>query len=51
MSDRPKIYVKPNGSIRASSAADFVDAESNVLETKENFLKGMYRRTTITPLS
>ena len=37
MSDRPKFYVKPNGSIRVSGAADFVDAEGNVLETKENF--------------
>ena len=36
MSDRPKIYVKPNGSIRVTGAADFVDAEGNVIETKEN---------------
>ena len=37
MSDRPKIYVKPHGSIRVTGAADFVDAEGNVIETKENF--------------
>ena len=36
MSERPKIYVKPNGSIRVTGAADFVDAEGNVIETKEN---------------
>ncbi|MEY2663623.1 MAG: hypothetical protein RIR35_431, partial [Actinomycetota bacterium] len=37
MSDRVKIFLKPNGSIRVTGTADFVDAEGNVLETKENF--------------
>lgn len=37
MSDRVKIYVKPNGSVRVTGEVDFVDAEGNVLETKENF--------------
>ena len=32
MSDRPKIFVKPNGSIRVTGAADFVDADGNVIE-------------------
>ncbi len=35
MSERPKIYVKPNGSIRVTGAADFVDADGKVLETKD----------------
>lgn len=37
MSDRVKIYVKPNGSVRVTGEVDFVDADGNVLETKENF--------------
>ena len=36
MSDRPKIYVKPNGSLRVTGAVDFVDADGNVTETIEN---------------
>ena len=37
MSDRVKIFVKPNGSVRVTGVADFVDADGNVIETKENF--------------
>ena len=37
MSDRVKIYLKPNGSIRVTGEVDFVDSDGNVLETKENF--------------
>lgn len=37
MTDRVKIYVKPNGSVRVTGLVDFVDSEGNVLETKENF--------------
>ena len=37
MSDRVKIFVKPNGSVRVTGSVDFVDAEGNVIETKENF--------------
>ncbi len=37
MSDRPKIYVKPNGSIRVTGAAALVDADGDDLETKANF--------------
>ncbi len=37
MSDRVKIFVKPNGSVRVSGEVDFVDADGNVIETKANF--------------
>ena len=37
MSERPKIFVKPNGSIRVTGEVDFVHADGKVLETKENF--------------
>ncbi|NDE13247.1 MAG: CDGSH iron-sulfur domain-containing protein [Actinobacteria bacterium] len=37
MSERPKIFIKPNGSIRVTGEVDFVDAEGKVIETKENF--------------
>jgi len=37
MSDRVKIFVKPNGSLRVVGTVDFVDADGHVLETKENF--------------
>ena len=37
MYERVKVFVKPNGSIRVTGAVDFVDAEGNVIETKENF--------------
>ncbi len=37
MSDRPKIFIKPNGSIRVTGTVDFVDADGNVIESKENF--------------
>ncbi|MEY3926240.1 MAG: hypothetical protein RIS16_191 [Actinomycetota bacterium] len=37
MSDKVKIQVKKNGSIRVTGTADFVDAEGNVIETKTDF--------------
>jgi CDGSH-type Zn-finger protein len=37
MSERPKIFIKPNGSIRVTGEVDFVDAEGKVIETKESF--------------
>lgn len=37
MSERVKIFVKPNGSVRVSGEVDFVDADGNVIETKANF--------------
>lgn len=37
MSDRVKIFVKPNGSIRVTGMVDFVDSDGNVIESKENF--------------
>jgi CDGSH-type Zn-finger protein len=37
MTDRVKIFVKPNGSVRVSGEVDFVDADGNVIETKANF--------------
>ncbi len=37
MSDRVRIRIKPNGSIRVSGTVDIVDAEGNVLETKTDF--------------
>lgn len=37
MSERVKIFVKPNGSVRVSGEVDFVDTDGNVIETKANF--------------
>ncbi|MFY8231267.1 MAG: CDGSH iron-sulfur domain-containing protein [Candidatus Nanopelagicus sp.] len=37
MSDKVKIQVKKNGSVRVTGTADFVDAEGNVIETKTDF--------------
>lgn len=37
MSDRVKIFIKPNGSVRINGEVDFVDADGNVIETKSNF--------------
>ena len=37
MSDKVKIQVKKNGSVRVTGTVDFVDAEGNVLETKTDF--------------
>lgn len=37
MSEKVKIFVKPNGSIRVTGEVDFVDAQGNVIESKENF--------------
>ena len=37
MSDRVRIRIKPNGSIRVSGTVDIVDAEGNILETKTDF--------------
>lgn len=37
MSDRVKIRLKPNGSIRVTGTVDIVDADGNVLETKTDF--------------
>lgn len=37
MEERPKIHVKPNGSIRVTGKVDFVDGDGKVIETKENF--------------
>ena len=37
MSDKVKIQVKKNGSVRVSGTVDFVDAEGNVIETKTDF--------------
>ena len=37
MSDKVKIQVKKNGSVRVTGTADFVDAEGNVIETKTEF--------------
>ena len=37
MTERAKVYIKPNGSVRITGAVDFVDADGNVIETKENF--------------
>ena len=41
MSDKVKIQVKKNGSVRVTGTADFVDAEGNVIETKTDF--SLYR--------
>ena len=37
MSEKVKITVKPNGSIRVTGTVDFVDAEGNVIESKSDF--------------
>ena len=37
MSDKVKIQVKKNGSVRVTGTADFVDAEGTVIETKTDF--------------
>ena len=37
MSDKVKIHVKKNGTVRVTGTADFVDAEGNVIETKTDF--------------
>ncbi len=37
MSDRVKIRIKPNGSIRVTGTVDIVDADGNILETKTDF--------------
>ena len=37
MSEKVKIFVKPNGSIRVTGEVYFVDAQGNVIESKENF--------------
>jgi CDGSH-type Zn-finger protein len=37
MSEKVTAQVRENGSVRITGSVDFVDAEGNVLETKENF--------------
>ena len=37
MSEKVKIQVKRNGSVRVTGTVDFVDAEGNVIETKTDF--------------
>ena len=37
MSDKIKMQIKKNGSIRVTGEVDFVDAEGKVLETKTDF--------------
>jgi CDGSH-type Zn-finger protein len=37
MSDKIKIQIKKNGSIRVTGEVDFVDADGKVLETKTDF--------------
>jgi len=37
MSDRVRIRIKPNGSIRVTGTVDIVDAEGNIVETKTDF--------------
>ena len=37
MEERPKLHVKPNGSIRVTGKVDFIDSEGKVIDTKENF--------------
>lgn len=37
MAEKPKIFVKPNGSIRVTGEVDFVDAEGNVIKTESAF--------------
>jgi CDGSH-type Zn-finger protein len=37
MSEKPKIFVKPNGSIRVKGDVDFVDSEGNVIKSESSF--------------
>jgi len=37
MSDRVKMRIKPNGSIRVTGTVDIVDADGNIVETKTDF--------------
>ncbi|ASY09204.1 iron-binding protein [Candidatus Nanopelagicus limnes] len=37
MSDKTKMQIKKNGSIRVTGEVDFVDADGKVLETKTDF--------------
>jgi CDGSH-type Zn-finger protein len=37
MSDKVKIQVKKNGSVRVTGTVEFVDAEGNVIESKTDF--------------
>ena len=37
MSEKVKIQVKKNGSVRVTGTVDFVDAEGNVIVTKTDF--------------
>ena len=37
MSDKIKMQIKKNGSIRVTGEVDFVDADGKVLETKTDF--------------
>ena len=37
MTEKPKIFVKPNGSIRVTGEVDFVDAGGNVIKTESAF--------------
>ena len=37
MSEKPRIHVKPNGSIRVTGDVDFVDAEGKVIRTESAF--------------
>ena len=36
MTERVTVFPKPNGSLRVTGTVDIVDAEGNVIETKEN---------------
>lgn len=35
--NRVRIYAKPNGSLRVTGKVDFIDADGNLIETKESF--------------
>ena len=35
--ERVKIFAKPNGSLRVTGKVDIVDADGNLIETKEYF--------------
>lgn len=35
--ERVKIFAKPNGSLRVTGKVDIIDADGNVIETKDNF--------------
>ncbi len=37
MTEKPTIFVKPNGSIRVTGEVDFVDSEGNVIKTESAF--------------